>query len=304
MKKEMTITQYFSENNGVVKRLTIKTKIINRLIIFIICSIIYPLISLCQSRNIIYGEEIKTMETIKYIDIIMILCYIIAGAGFIWLICGLLFPKYVNKITSKINFKFKQIIFNVLDWGLILPVCAIIAVFCYSFIFVITPITGSSMNPTIEDGENIFVSYLDKIDQFDVVVLKVTPEDNFNVYEDSYYIKRVIGLPGQTVKWVDKVLTIDGKVVEEAFYPDNYLDNVTFWHNFDGLFSYKVDGKEQQAVYVIPEGYYFVMGDNRQDSSNSRGSKDSRTIGLIPKDNIVGVAKYHLKGIIPWGKVK
>ena len=184
---------------------------------------------------------------------------------------------------------------------MILPICATIAVFCYSYIFVITPITGTSMNPTIDNGENVLVSYLDNIDQFDVVVLKVTPEDNFEVFESSYYIKRIIGLPGQTVTWIDKVLTIDGEVVNESFFPDDYLDSISVSNssNFYGNFRYK-ENNEIKNSFVIPEGYYFVMGDNRHDG----GSKDSRLIGLIPEKNIVGVAKCHLKGIIPWGKIK
>lgn len=309
MKKETVIADYFSNNNGLIDRLGIKSKIISRLIIFILCSIIYPIIAFTGKRNIIIGDEIETMNAIKYIDIIMIVCYIIAGFGLIFLIMEVIFPKQISKITSNLTYKVKLVIFNVLDWGIILPICIIIAIFLYSYIFVITPIKGTSMNPTIENGENVLVSYLDKVDQFDVIVLRVTPEDNFDVYENNYYIKRVIGLPGQTVTWIDKVLTIDGKVVEESFFPDNYLSSIRGYTNFNGSFSYKKDGNIQNNVMVIPEGYYFVMGDNRNDIKDSNnntisyGSKDSRLIGLIPEKNIVGVAKYHLKGLIPVGKI-
>lgn len=301
MKNETYLINYFSYHNGVVDRLTLKSKIINRLLAFVICSIIYTLISSSKRHINIYGEEIKTLETIKYIDIVMIICYIIASIGVLFIIAQTLFPSQMEKVTSKLSFKIKQTIFNCLDWGMILPICATIAVFCYSYIFVITPITGTSMNPTIDNGENVLVSYLDNIDQFDVVVLKVTPEDNFEVFESSYYIKRIIGLPGQTVTWIDKVLTIDGEVVNESFFPDDYLDSISVSNssNFYGNFRYK-ENNEIKNSFVIPEGYYFVMGDNRHDG----GSKDSRLIGLIPEKNIVGVAKCHLKGIIPWGKIK
>ena len=125
--------------------------------------------------------------------------------------------------------------------------------------FIITPIrvNQSSMNNTLYDKD---IMILDKISyrfsdikRFDIVVIKKDKE---------YLIKRVIGLPGETVEYKDNKLYINGELVEESF---NHKDTEDY--NLD---------KE------IPEGYYFVVGDNRPDSL------DSRYIGLINKKDILG----------------
>lgn len=294
------ILDYFKENNELVERLTIKNKILYRLIAFIICSICYPLFTLSKRYNTIYGDEISSSSIIEYIHIIMIICYIISTIGVIYILISLIFPNFINKFNSKIKFGVKKGIFNILDWGIILPICACVAVFFYSFIFIITPISGTSMYPTIEDGSNILVSYLDKVEQFDVIVFEVNEHDNFNVSSKSYYIKRVIGMPGDRVKWVDKKLYINDELIDETYLPSDYLSSFGFSEDFDSLHKYKNDLGEEVITNVIPEGYYFVMGDNR----TINGSKDSRKIGLIKEENVIGVAKYFMNLIIPSGKVE
>lgn len=297
-KERNVLTRYFSENNAVAERLTILHKIMIRIWGFLLCSIAYPLMQLAKNYNSIYGDELKTTDTIQYIHVIMVVCYVITGIGILWFLVQMVFPKFANAMYNKLSFTSKKMIFTILDWLLILPICCVVATFCYTFLFIVTPVTGTSMNPNIENGESVFISYIDKVDSFDVIVLKVTPEDNVNVYKESYYIKRVIGVPGQTVTWEDKVLKIDGQVVSEFYFPTDYLTQIHEFSNFDGNFKYKKDG-QTLVTTVIPEGYYFVMGDNRALGK----SEDSRTIGLIPKENVVGVAKYHMQGFIPWGKI-
>lgn len=316
--KKNKLEKFFDENNQMMERFTIKSKIITRIIGFIICSICYPLLTLSKNYNSIYGDEVGTTSTVEYIKIIMLVCYIIGILGFIYLLLEIIMPLKIKKLTDKFSFDVKKKIFSILDWLLIIPVCCIVAVGIYSYLFVITPISGTSMNPTIEDGESVLVSYLDKVEQFDVVVIKVTPEDNFYpVTNDSYYIKRIIGMPGQKVTWdwSNSTLKIDNKIVDEFYYPSDYLlnsrnnekkylndtqiESYNQSQSFDGLFQYKDENGIKQTTYIIPDGYYFVMGDNR----TIGGSTDSRKIGLIPQKNIVGVAKYHVKGIFPYSKI-
>lgn len=300
MKNNNILMDYFKENNPLVERLTIKKKIFYRLLAFIVCSILYPLFTISDRYNKIYGDEIGSSNIIQYIHIIMIICYIISIIGIIYTALSFIFPKFINKISNNIKFQSKKIIFNILDWGMILPICATIAVFFYTFIFIITPISGTSMNPTINDGDNILVSYLDKVDKFDVVVLEVNEEDNFNVVGHTYYIKRVIGVAGDQIKWENKTLYINNNIVDEYYLEEGYLDSFVYSENFNGEFKYKDENGNEVLTYTIPDGYYFVMGDNR----TINGSKDSRQIGLIKEDNIIGVAKYFMNGIIPWGEVK
>lgn len=300
----MNQKNYF--NNTFTDALTVKIKIIYRLIGFVICSLFHLFIINTKNYQKIYSDEIVMSSSFGFLNIIMWICYIFSFVGFIWIGLELVYPNITNKIATKLTIKVKQTIFTILDFGIIFPICALVAIFTYSFIFIITPISGTSMYPTINDKERVFVSYLDKIEQFDVIVLKVTPEDNYRVSENEYYIKRIIGMPGQSLTWIDKKLTITengiSKIVSEDFLPEDFYDEIIGYTNFDGLFQYKKDGKEYTSL-VIPEGYYFVMGDNREKRNGVELSKDSRIIGLIPEDNIIGVAKYHMNGILIGRKI-
>jgi len=139
-------------------------------------------------------------------------------------------------------------------------------------VFVVQPVKveGTSMLPRLHDGERIFVNklvYYDeyrwapKIDRGDIVVFWF-PDD-----PSKSYIKRVIGLPGDMVEVHDGLVRINGRDLQES-----YLDP----HN-------NVMHRTQQPVYVKPN-YYFVMGDNRDNSS------DSRIWGLVPKKYVYGKA--------------
>ncbi len=125
--------------------------------------------------------------------------------------------------------------------------------------FIITPIrvNQNSMNNTLFDKDIMIldkISYrFKKINRFEIVVIKKSNE---------YLIKRVVGLPGETVEYKDNKLYIDGKIIEENF---NHKETDNF------ILEEK-----------IPDDYYFVVGDNRPDSL------DSRVIGLIKREEIIG----------------
>lgn len=141
-------------------------------------------------------------------------------------------------------------------------------------VFVVQPVKveGTSMLPRLHDGERIFVNkliYYDeyrwapKIDRGDIVVFWY-PED-----PSKSYIKRVIGLPGDTVEVHDGIVRVNGKDLEER-----YLDSrLNLSHR-------------SQAAVIVKANYYFVMGDNRDNSS------DSRVWGLVPKKYIYGKALF------------
>ena len=131
--------------------------------------------------------------------------------------------------------------------------------------FIITPVrvNGSSMDYTLEDGEIMLLNKIGykftDINRFDIVVVDTV---------DSKIIKRVIGLPGETLKYENNTLYINGKEVDEP-----YLKEKTEDFNLTDL------GYEK-----LPQDCYFVMGDNRNNSS------DSRIIGCVKKENIEGSA--------------
>lgn len=137
-----------------------------------------------------------------------------------------------------------------------------------------TPIVvdGFSMMPTLHNGDRMIVNKLSKSDRFDIVV--------FHAPEQKDYIKRVIGLPGDTVEYKDDTLYINGKAYDEP-YLDEYKKQTP-----DGPLTEDFTLKEVTGFKTVPEGELFVMGDNR------RSSKDSRHIGTISKDQVIGETKF------------
>lgn len=168
------------------------------------------------------------------------------------------------------NKKVKKILKSVYPYIIVVIVVIIIRS------FFVTPaiVDGNSMNPTLYNSNIILLNKLDyklnEIKRFDVVVVKVKNEK---------LIKRVIGLPGEYVEYKDNNLYVDGFLIDEKF------KHVT-----------TSDFKLETLGYLkIPGDKYFVVGDNRNNSV------DSRVIGLIDKSDILGSVSYK---IIPVGKVK
>lgn len=147
-----------------------------------------------------------------------------------------------------------------------LPYIIIVIVVALIRSFIITPVQveGMSMFSTLNDKEVLLLKKYDKSYQrFDIVV--------FN-YNDSKLIKRVIGLPGETVEYKNNKLYINDKYIKEDFLKNN-----------QETYNFKL---EEIGYEKIPKGYYFVMGDNRTNST------DSRFIGLISENDIEGTTDF------------
>ena len=141
-------------------------------------------------------------------------------------------------------------------------VCIILLiVFIRSFIVTPVRVNGESMYPTLKDREIMLLNKINyrfhDIKRFDIVVVNT---------KDEKIIKRVIGLPGETLKVEDNTLYINGKEIKEDFLKEETAD-------FD---------LEDLGITKIPSDSYFVMGDNRDNS------KDSRMIGPVKRSQIVG----------------
>ncbi len=153
------------------------------------------------------------------------------------------------------------------------------------FTYILHPVNilGGSMNPTLVDGDRIFMTMVTpSIKNGDIVVIDNDAayllDENNEIYKSTSsqlnecIIKRVIAKGGQTIDidFISGKVTVDGEVLDEP-----YINAVT--RHDDRAFTYPLK---------VPEGYYFVMGDNRNESSDSRNV----FVGLIKRDQIYGKA--------------
>lgn len=151
-----------------------------------------------------------------------------------------------------------------------LPFAVLIVLILVLKSYVVTTIrvNGNSMNPTLKNNDIMLLNKIgyrfSDIERFDIVVVQ---------NGDSKIIKRVIGLPGEVVEYKDNTFYIDDEVVEDKY---NSIEQEDF-------------------LVVLGEDEYFVMGDNRGDSL------DSRILGPILKDKILGQATFTIFPFSRWG---
>lgn len=138
-----------------------------------------------------------------------------------------------------------------------------------NFLFTSYLVSGSSMEPTLHDGDRVIVNkigyLIGDIQRQDVIV--------FHFSEQEDYVKRVIGLPGDEIKYINDVLYVNDEQV-----PEEYLEVENPEVLYTGTFTLdEITGESK-----VPEGKLFVLGDNRD------GSTDSRVFGFIDIDKVVG----------------
>lgn len=144
-------------------------------------------------------------------------------------------------------------------------------------VYIVTPVrvNGESMMGTLHSKDIMLLNEItykfNDIKRFDIVVVKIKNEN---------IIKRVIGLPGEKIEYKDNKLYVNGKYVKE---------------DFDHAKTEDFNIEEIEST-VVPEGSYFVLGDNRVNSV------DSRILGFIPEGQILGRAKYTIYPFNRFGK--
>jgi signal peptidase I len=156
-----------------------------------------------------------------------------------------------------------------LDWVIVIAVALLVAFLVRTFVLAHFVVDGTSMATTLADDDRVFVNKLSyrlhDPNRGDVVVLH-----QLTGASERDLIKRVIALPGETIEISSCQVLIDGRLLEEP-----YLDPAVVQPGNCG---------RDLAPVTIPEDHVFVMGDNRP------GSQDSRDLGPIPEDELVGRA--------------
>ncbi|MGE7943077.1 signal peptidase I [Lysinibacillus xylanilyticus] len=143
------------------------------------------------------------------------------------------------------------------------------------FLFTPVLVKGASMMPTLEDQDRVIVNKigptLQSYDRFDIVVIEMNEETN--------YIKRIIGLPGDKIEYKDDQLYINGEK-----YNEPYLDQYKNELKDTGTLTYDFTLEQNLGETTVPEGHYFVLGDNRRVSNDSRNPE----VGFISEEQIMG----------------
>ncbi len=163
-------------------------------------------------------------------------------------------------------------------WG------AIFVYFFTGYVFKAYRVEGTSMQPLLQNGQRIFVNRLiynvDDIKRGDVVVFYYPSEPH------EYFIKRVIGMPGETIEFKNGKAYVDNKLVDDHFVPQE------FWQN------------DNIKPLIIPKSHYFVCGDHRNKSADSRyWTKFKDYTNFVPEKYIIGKASFRYWPLTQFGLI-
>ncbi|HVN18051.1 MAG TPA: signal peptidase I [Dongiaceae bacterium] len=190
----------------------------------------------------------------------------------------------------------------------------VIAIFVITFIVQAFQIPSESMENTLLVGDYLLVNKLcyggsgirnpvmpyQKIKRKDIIVF------HYPVDPQQHFVKRVIGLPGDRLRMVNKKVFINGKPLDEPYvrflepannlYRDDFprLDVPAF--NMEGKWWLQMRKLVEDGELIVPQGNYFVMGDNRDDS------QDSRYWGFVPQENIIGTPLVIYWSVQDWDR--
>ena len=176
-------------------------------------------------------------------------------------------PEEIALSSENTNLRKRpSLLSSTIHWARDVLVSVVIAIVVILFIYQPVKVEGTSMMPALVDQERIFINKFvyrfERIERGDMVVFWY-PQD-----QSKSYIKRVIGTPGDRVEVDNGTVFINSKPLEETYVPTQYRDRVSM------------------PPTRVPEGYYFVLGDHRSSSN------DSRSWGMVARRFIYGKAVF------------
>lgn len=184
---------------------------------------------------------------------------------------------------------------TIMSWVVPIAIGLLLAFLIRQFWFTMVKVDGTSMQPNLQNNERVVAFKTSKIKAGSVVVFDAYNLDPDQTVKNAVYVKRVIGMPGDSVRYTSSgQLYVNNKLVKQTYlknqsqqttgsFMPNSHSKVTGW-TLDSL-SHDQGWKKSVTTNKVPKGYYFVMGDHRSVSN------DSRYWGLVPKSKMIGVVK-------------
>ncbi|CDI68269.1 Possible signal peptidase I [Limosilactobacillus fermentum L930BB] len=187
-------------------------------------------------------------------------------------------------INKKAGLKFKmKALRQTLSWLIPVAIGLIIALLVKQFAFQLVKVDGPSMQPNLQNNEWVVAVKTSKIHRGSVIVFDANGVDP-QVSQTTDYVKRVIALPGDTVEAKNGYIYVNGKKTNQS-YISKYQRTTGTGNWTLASISEENNWMKNMGATKVPKGMYFVLGDHRSVSN------DSRYWGFVPKNKIVGVVK-------------
>ncbi len=178
---------------------------------------------------------------------------------------------------------------NIMGYVVPIVVGLLIALLIKQYWFTLVRVDGTSMDPNLYDTEQVFVMRSESIHRGSVIVFDAFGE-NPEETSTKNYVKRVIAVAGDKLSAKNGVLKVNGKTIDQSYISKseqkatNEINNVGNWNNLSELAKRQGWQKNENTI-VVPKGKYFVLGDHRSVSN------DSRYWGFVDKSKVMGVVK-------------